>query len=96
MRNRDELIAELLDLRDGQDDYLGQLLEEVVNVMKNTTCPRCLGGIPNNDQPGQYPGALSRTDNKTEVCSACGEDEALEDLLGPKAITSQKDWPIRS
>lgn len=42
------------------------------------TCPRCLGGIPNNVRRGAYPGALSRTDNKTYVCSACGELEALE------------------
>lgn len=40
-------------------------------------CPRCDGYIPNNDTPGAYPGALSRADNKTEVCSQCGYDEAL-------------------
>jgi hypothetical protein len=40
-------------------------------------CPRCAGFIPNNDTPGAYPGALSRLDNTTEVCSQCGEDEAI-------------------
>jgi DNA-directed RNA polymerase subunit RPC12/RpoP len=40
-------------------------------------CPRCGGGIPNDIQRGQYPGAISRWDNKTEVCSSCGKDEAL-------------------
>ena len=43
-------------------------------------CPTCDGFIPNNDTPGAYPGALSRRDNKTEVCSVCGVREALEDF----------------
>jgi hypothetical protein len=41
-------------------------------------CPRCGDFIPNNFQPGAYPGALSRTDNATEICSECGTIEALE------------------
>ncbi len=40
-------------------------------------CPRCGHWIPTDDQPGGYPGADSRVDNTTEVCSACGLDEAL-------------------
>lgn len=40
-------------------------------------CPTCGGYIPNNDTPGAYPGALSRKDNATEICSACGVAEAL-------------------
>ena len=45
-------------------------------------CPRCqTDWIPNNAQPGKYPGAISRADNKTEICSACGEDEALKDYF---------------
>ena len=43
-------------------------------------CPRCNGFIPNNQHPGEYPGALSRLDNKTEICSSCGIDEALADF----------------
>lgn len=42
------------------------------------TCPRCAGGIPNDARRGEYPGALSRTDNVTYICSACGEHEAME------------------
>ena len=42
------------------------------------TCPRCGGKIPNNTEPGAYPGALSRVDNETEVCSACGTLEAFQ------------------
>jgi transcription elongation factor Elf1 len=35
-------------------------------------CPRC--GKETNDYP-----ALSRRDNKTNICSQCGTDEALLD-----------------
>lgn len=44
-------------------------------------CPICSGFIPNNETPGAYPGALSRRDNATEICSACGTEEALEDFF---------------
>lgn len=40
-------------------------------------CPRCGGCVPNNEQPGAYPGALSRVDNATYVCSSCGTNEAM-------------------
>lgn len=40
-------------------------------------CPRCFGFIPNNATPGAYPGAISRLDNKTEICSDCGGEEAV-------------------
>lgn len=49
------------------------------------TCPRCGGFIPSNERPGQYPGALSRADNETEVCSACGQEEALHDYFSSLA-----------
>lgn len=45
-------------------------------------CPRCGGLIPNNETPGAYPGALSRVDNKTEICSECGSTEAMEQWAG--------------
>lgn len=41
------------------------------------TCPTCGGSVPNNETPGAYPGAISRADNQTEICSACGTSEAL-------------------
>jgi hypothetical protein len=43
-------------------------------------CPKCSGYIPSNENPGAYPGAISRVDNKTEICSACGVAEALGDF----------------
>jgi RNA polymerase subunit RPABC4/transcription elongation factor Spt4 len=49
-------------------------------------CPTCEGYIPNNENIGQYSGAISRKDNKTEVCSACGTREAMEDFFGSHFI----------
>jgi len=49
-------------------------------MQKPKRCPICKGWIPNNDTPGAYPGALSRRDNKTEICSECGQMEAFEDF----------------
>jgi hypothetical protein len=50
--------------------------------MKFVQCPRCEGFIPNNETPGAYPGAISRIDNKTEICSECGTIEAMLDWQG--------------
>lgn len=44
-------------------------------------CPRCGGFIPSNDCPGLYPGAISRVDNETEICSNCGVAEALKGFV---------------
>lgn len=55
-------------------------------------CPRCGGYIPNDERPGEYPGAMSRTDNKTEICSKCGTDEAIEEMLG--CLKWQNEWKI--
>ena len=51
-------------------------------------CPRCFGAIPNNATPGMYIGAISRFDNKTEICSECGTEEALVGII------PTNDWPI--
>ena len=57
----------------------------------NNICPRCGGGVPNDERKGEYPGALSRTDNQTEVCSDCGTMEAFEQMGGNLAL--QDVWP---
>jgi len=51
-------------------------------------CPRCIGFIPSNVFPGEYPGAISRIDNKTEICSDCGTEEAIV------ALIDIEYWPI--
>jgi len=66
----------------------------VITERIKKTCPRCESNlIPNNENWGMYVGALSRADNKTEICSQCGEDEALKDLFdgGCEPVSS---WPI--
>jgi hypothetical protein len=55
-------------------------------------CPRCLGYIPNNETPGAYVGALSRSDNETEICSQCGQDEAFAQMAGYDL--DDEKWPI--
>ena len=52
---------------------------------KDITCPRCLGNIEG------YP-AISRTDNKTDICTPCGQTEAMEDYIY-KTIKTQEMWP---
>jgi len=61
---------------------------------KLNQCPRCGGGIPNDLQRGAYPGALSRSDNSTYVCSDCGTDEALRQVpaFGMTPLTREGWW----
>ena len=55
-------------------------------------CPICGGAIPNEEHKGKYPGALSRYDNKTEICSKCGTTEAFLELsLGKYRSPSNKE-----
>ena len=57
-------------------------------MVKKPICPRCFGYIPSNSFVGQYPGAISRIDNKTEICSDCGVEEAV------LALIPIEEWPI--
>jgi len=59
----------------------------------NNICPRCRGPVPNALHKGEYPGALSRSDNKHEVCSSCGTDEAMRQFQG-FLLEGPADWPI--
>ncbi len=53
-------------------------------------CPRCTLDVPAPGLAGLYPGALSRTDNETEICSGCGLIEAYEQFKG--VLTNQSEW----
>lgn len=57
-------------------------------MLDHPICPRCAGFIPSNVFPGEYPGAISRIDNKTEICSDCGTEEAIV------ALIDIDYWPI--
>ena len=56
-------------------------------------CPRCTGPIPNAVATVYHTGAISRTDNQTEICSDCGLDEALRVFASARAIP-QTEWPV--
>jgi len=49
------------------------------------SCPRCLGQIEG------YP-AVSRTDDATEICSPCGQTEAMESFMY-EVVKTQDMWP---
>lgn len=51
---------------------------------KNKICPRCKELITG------YP-ALSRKDNKTEICSSCGTLEALEIFYNSEFLKNERD-----
>lgn len=61
--------------------------------MTDNLCPRCGGAVPNNERPGAYLGALSRTDNRTIICSPCGTEEALLDFATGE-LPDQIHWPV--
>lgn len=58
-------------------------------------CPRCVehNWIPSNEFPGLYPGAISRADNKTEICSSCGADEAMA-WFATGTCQPVEEWPV--
>lgn len=62
--------------------------------MSDFPCPRCGGQIPDNLTPGAYPGAISRVDNVTEICSGCGFDEAMR-LFLEGFTPGLEDWPVK-
>lgn len=57
-------------------------------------CPRCGGDVPSTLHKGQYPGATSRVDNKTEVCSDCGSQEAFLQMAG--RLNGMETWWINN
>lgn len=61
-----------------------------VAKVRGATCPRC-GQAP-SDPKGRLL-ALSRLDNQTDVCEACGTDEALIDAgrqpVGTRPLTEE-------
>ena len=50
-----------------------------MDMTKGFKCPKC------NIMSYKYP-ALSRRDNKTDICSKCGEIEAFEDYYKSQEI----------
>lgn len=64
----------------------------MVRQMVKRICQRC-GEIPHyEDAFHRGIGARSRTDNKSQICSDCGVDEAMEDFRGK--LTPKSEWPV--
>jgi hypothetical protein len=53
-------------------------------------CPRCQVNL----LPVGYIGARSRADNKTEVCSECGQQEALNQFMQNGYTEPVDEWPV--
>lgn len=60
--------------------YMADNVNVTVRCHDAGICPRCGHFLPNDMTPGAYPGALSRWDNETEICSRCGQQEAFLDF----------------
>lgn len=63
------------------------LSEQEMDEMSEDVCPRCESTLLHTQRAMD---ALSRRDNETYVCSACGEDEAVLDLL--VRVTPKDQW----
>ena len=56
------------------------------------TCPRCLGFTVREPEESN---ALSRRDNKTYICSECGQEEAIVDMARSEGRTIPLRQQIR-
>ena len=74
---QEKLVHERKKLEIMEKEYFDQkklvedMKKEIYVLEKEKKCPRCgksMNGFP----------ALSRKDNKTEICSQCGQEEAME------------------
>ncbi len=86
-------LTALADVRvDGYAETFIEDRQEFIPVWKNWQalalannwylCPRCGGRRPDQVHIGRDEGALSRWDNETYVCSQCGFEEAMLQLMG--------------
>jgi len=92
-----EYQAESFNTMNGYDIMMAH---NYTTLPKRGLCPICNGAIPTNENPGAYPGATSRFDNDTEVCSACGSAEALTPMFSEEGkdlmivAMQDDDWDL--
>ena len=60
------------------------------DVTRKVLCPRCQQRF----LPIGYRGAMSRADDATEVCSPCGQDEALTQFTSSGYTEPVEEWPV--
>lgn len=75
------LATKVKPLSDALETIMAQC-ESIEVRYDRTECPRCGGAIPSVEHRGEYLGAISRLDNKTQICSTCGSEEAFGGLMG--------------
>jgi predicted RNA-binding Zn-ribbon protein involved in translation (DUF1610 family) len=80
--NNNEYNGEFDKALDKAMDGLLQHIQKLI-VSIDSECPCC--GNPLTEHP-----ALSRRDNKTEICPACGVREAMEDAAGIKPLSDNR------
>lgn len=82
-----ESIANLLwEGREVKKAYYDMLTNEVILMVSDLDwheCPKCRLGYEGHP-------ALSREDNKTEICPTCGQKEAMQDWINAK-MKEQRD-----
>jgi len=61
--------------------------------MVSKICRRCGQSARHDDPFHRGYGAISRTDNKSMICSDCGVDEAMQDFFH-EGLTPKEKWPI--
>ncbi len=61
--------------------------------MVSKICKRCGQSARLDDPFYRGFGAISRTDNKTMICSQCGVEEAMDDFRGIRLVPKEF-WPI--
>lgn len=73
---------------DSSNTYAVRFIDslEITSLLEHD-CPRCFRSIPNEVSRGEYLGAMSRIDNETEICSDCGNAEAL---MGYEAMIAHR------
>jgi predicted RNA-binding Zn-ribbon protein involved in translation (DUF1610 family) len=59
-------------------EFISLVKNELEKVENNMKCPRCKENELHEDL---VMNALSRKDNKTYICSDCGNEEAMEEFL---------------
>lgn len=70
-----EYMHDTMDMTMEECEYFGVDVEYYKNDFKwERTCPVC--GVRYSEYP-----VLSRRDNETEICSKCGLNESMEDLM---------------